>query len=338
MVINSLKAMILHRPSTIEDKPLVYSDIDRPIPGKGEVLLRIKCCGVCRTDLHIVEGELKPIKLPLIPGHMVVGIVEEIGEGVEDIDKGLRVGIPWLYWSCGECRFCRRGLENLCENALFTGYSVDGGYAEYMVAKADFIHPIPSAYDDCHVAPLLCAGAIGYRALRLTGLIERGGRLGLFGFGASAHLVLQIAKYLGIETYVFTSRKEKIDYALRLGADWAGLTREEPPHKLDAAIVFAPVGWVAIEALKKLDKAGRLVLAEIYMSPWKELNYSLLWYEREIKSVANVAREDVRGVLNIAYKAGVKPDIVVYSLNKANEALYDLKYGKFKGSAVLKIG
>ena len=329
--------MVLHKPSSIENKPLVYSDIDKPIPGRGEVLLRIKCCGVCRTDLHIVEGELKPIKLPLIPGHMVVGIVEEIGEDVEGVKKGLRVGVPWLYWSCGKCRFCRQGLENLCENALFTGYSVDGGYAEYMVAKADFIHPIPSAYDDCRVAPLLCAGAIGYRALRLTGLINRGGRLGLFGFGASAHLVLQIAKYLNIETYVFTSRKEKIDYALGLGADWAGLTREKPPHKLDAAIVFAPVGWVAIEALRKLDKAGRLVLAEIYMSPWKELDYSLLWYEREIKSVANVTREDVRGVLEIAYKAGVKPDIIVYRLDKANEALYDLKYGKFKGSAVLKI-
>jgi len=329
--------MVLHKPSSIENKPLVYSDIDKPIPDRGEVLLKIKCCGVCRTDLHIVEGELKPIKLPLIPGHMVVGIVEEIGEDVEGVKKGLRVGVPWLYWSCGECRFCRRGLENLCENALFTGYSVDGGYAEYMVAKADFIHPIPSAYDDYQVAPLLCAGAIGYRALRLTGLINRCGRLGLFGFGASAHLVLQIAKYLNIETYVFTSRKEKIDYALGLGADWAGLTREKPPHKLDAAIVFAPVGWVAIEALRKLDKAGRLVLAEIYMSPWKELDYSLLWYEREIKSVANVTREDVRGVLEIAYKAGVKPDIIVYSLDKANEALYDLKYGKFKGSAVLKI-
>ncbi|RLG83627.1 MAG: alcohol dehydrogenase [Thermoprotei archaeon] len=332
-----MKAMVLHKTSSIENKPLVYSDVDEPVPGRGEVLLKIKCCGVCRTDLHVIEGELKPIKLPLIPGHMVVGVVEEIGEGVEGVKKGLRVGVPWLYWSCGKCRFCRRGLENLCENALFTGYSVNGGYAEYMVAKADFIHPIPSAYDDCRVAPLLCAGAIGYRALKLTGLIGQSGRLGLFGFGASAHLVLQIAKYLNIETYVFTSRKEKIDYALRLGADWAGLTREEPPHKLDAAIVFAPVGWVAIEALKKLDKAGRLVLAEIYMSPWKELDYSLLWYEREIKSVANVTRDDVRGILEIAYKAGVRPDIVVYSLDKANEALYDLKYGKFKGSAVLKI-
>lgn len=332
-----MKAMILHKPTPIENKPLIYSDVDKPEPGKGEVLIRIKCCGVCRTDLHIVEGELKPIKLPIIPGHMVVGIVEEISGDVKGIKKGIHVGIPWLYWSCGKCRFCRRGLENLCENALFTGYSVNGGYAEYMIAKADFIHPIPSAYDDCQVAPLLCAGAIGYRALRLTGLINSGGRLGLFGFGASAHLVLQIAKYIGIETYVFTSKREKVDYALRLGADWAGLTREDPPYKLDAAIVFAPVGWVAIEALRKLDKAGRLVLAEIYMSPWKELDYSLLWHEREIKSVANVTREDVRGVLEIAYKAGIKPDIIVYSLDKANDALYDLKYGRFRGSAVLKI-
>ncbi len=333
-----MKAMVLHKPAPIEEAPLKYEDVEKPRPGPGEVLLRIKCCGVCRTDLHIVEGDLEPVKLPVIPGHMVIGVVEEVGGDVDPSVKGRRVGVPWLYWSCGECSFCRRGLENLCEKALFTGYSVDGGYAEYMVAKAGFIHPIPDVFDDCHAAPLMCAGAVGFRALRLTGLVGREGRLGLFGFGASAHIILQVAKYLGLEVYVFTHTPAKIEYALKLGADWAGDTRSEPPHRLDAAIVFAPVGWVAVEALKKLEKASRLVLAEIYMTPIKELDYSLLWFEREVKSVANVTRRDVRELLELAARAGVKPDIRVYSLNEANKALYDLKHGGLKGSAVLKIG
>lgn len=331
--------MVLHKPTPIDENPLRLEDVEEPSPGRGEVLIRVRACGVCRTDLHIVEGELKPIKLPVIPGHQVVGVIEEIGEGVEAVKKGDRVGVPWLYWACGSCKYCRRGLENLCDNALFTGYSVDGGYAEYMVAKADYVHPIPSEYDDYHAAPLLCGGAIGYRALRLTGLLERGeGALGLFGFGSSAHMILQVAVNKGLEVYVFTRSRRKMEYALKLGASWAGHTTEEPPRKLDAAIVFAPASWVMVEALKKVDKGGRVVLAEIYMTPVERLDYSLLWLEREIKTVANVTRRDVREFLVEAARAGVKPDITLYSLEEANKALYELKYGEVKGSSVLKIG
>jgi len=332
-----LKAMVLKRIAPIDENPLEYSDLEKPSPSKGEVLLKVKACGVCRTDLHIIEGELKTVKLPLIPGHQVIGVVEDVGEEV-NVEKGIRVGVPWLYWACGECKYCRLGLENLCDKALFTGYHVDGGYAEYMIAKADFIHPIPDVYDDYHAAPLLCGGAIGYRALRLTGLLERGeGRLGLFGFGSSAHMILQVAVNRGLEVYVFTRSKSKQEYAIELGAKWAGHTRDEPPHKLDSAIVFAPASWVFIEALKKVDKGGRVVLAEIYMTPIEKLDYSLLWLEREIKSVANVTRRDVSEFLIDAAKAGVKPYVTLYDLKDANKALYELKYGEAKGSAVLKI-
>ncbi len=330
--------MVLYKPAPIDTNPLVYTDIEKPSPGPGEVLLRIRACGICRTDLHIIEGELKPIRLPVIPGHQVIGVVEELGENVVSVRKGERVGVPWLYWACGKCKYCKRGLENLCDNALFAGYSVDGGYAEYMVAKADFVHPIPSEYDDYHAAPLLCGGAIGYRALRLTGLLEKGeGKLGLFGFGSSAHMILQVAVNKGLEVYVFTRSKSKQEYAISLGAKWAGHTKDTPPSKLDAAIVFAPASWVMVEALKKLDKGGRLVLAEIYMTPIEKLEYNLLWLEREIKSVANVTRRDVREFLIEAAKAGVKPHITIYSLKDANKALYELKYGEVKGSGVLKI-
>nr|WP_245526523.1 zinc-dependent alcohol dehydrogenase family protein [Desulfurococcus mucosus] len=330
--------MVLYSPSPIESKPLRYMDVDKPSPGRGEVLIRVHKCGVCRTDLHIVEGELKPVKLPVIPGHQVVGVVEEVGEGVEGVSPGERVGVPWLYYSCGECRYCRRGLENLCENALFTGYSVDGGYAEYMVAKAGFIHRIPGSIGDEHAAPLMCAGAVGYRSLKLTGLLGRSDAvLGLFGYGAAAHLVLQVARRLGLRVYVFTSSRWKIEKALENGAEWAGGTSEEPPRKLDAAIVYAPVSQVFIEALRKVDKGGRVVLAEIYMTPVERLDYSLLWYEREVKSVANVTRRDVREFLEIAEKHGVKPEVKTYGLKEANEALEELKKGGHLGQIVLDI-
>ncbi|ADI32495.1 zinc-dependent alcohol dehydrogenase family protein [Staphylothermus hellenicus] len=333
-----MKAMVLYEPGPVEKNPLKLSDVDIRDPRGDEVLLEISCCGVCRTDLHIVEGELKPIKLPLIPGHQVVARVKEVGENVDNVSKGMRVGVPWLYWACGKCKYCRRGLENLCDHALFTGYSVDGGYAEYMIAKKDFVHPLPNTHDDCKAAPLLCAGAVGYRALRLTGLVDKKeGILGLFGFGASAHLILQAAKALGLTVYVFTHTPWKIEYAYKLGADWAGNTKETPPNKLDAAIVFAPVSWVFIEALKKLDKGGRVVLGEIYMSPIEKLDYKLLWLEREVKTTANVTRRDVREFLDIASKHRIYPDITIYKLEEANKALQDLKHGKIKGQAVLKI-
>lgn len=333
-----MKAMMLYKLAPIESNPLKLSEVEIREPGPDEVLLEIKCCGVCRTDLHIVEGELKPVKLPVIPGHQVVAVIKEVGKNVDNVSTGERVGVPWLYWACGKCKYCRRDLENLCDKALFTGYSVDGGYAEYMIAHKDFVHPLPKTHDDCHAAPLLCAGAVGYRALRLTGLVERReGILGLFGFGASAHLILQAAKALGLTVYVFTHSPWKIEYAYKLGADWAGDTKDTPPRKLDAAIVFAPVSWVFIEALKKLDKGGRVVLGEIYMTPIKELDYSLLWLEREIKTTANVTRRDVREFIKIAEEHKIIPDVTLYKLEDANKALQDLKHGKVKGQAVLKI-
>ncbi len=333
-----MKAMVLYEPSPIEKKPLKLSNIEVREPGDNEVLIKIRCCGICRTDLHIVEGELEPIKLPLIPGHQVVGVIKEVGKNVDNVSVGERVGVAWIYWTCGECKYCRRGLENLCDKALFTGYSVDGGYAEYMIAHKDFVYKMPKTHDECHAAPLLCAGAVGYRALKLTGLVERKeGVLGLFGFGASAHLILQVAKYLGLKVYVFTHSPWKIEHAYRLGADWAGKTEENPPEKLDAAIVYAPVSWVFIEALKKLDKGGKVVLGEIYMTPIEKLDYKLIWYEREIKTTANVTRKDVQEFLELAEKANIQPEIKIYDLVDANEALSDLKHGKVKGQIVLKI-
>lgn len=328
-------AAVLEKPAPIEERPLKLVETLEPEPGPGEVLLKVKACSVCRTDLHIVEGELPPAKLPVIPGHQVVGVVEDVGEGVEGLAKGERVGVPWLYWSCGSCKFCRRGLENLCERALFTGYSVDGGYAELMVARAGFVHPIPPGFSDFEAAPLLCGGAIGYRALRLTGLLESGGRLGLFGFGSSAHMVLPVAVRRGLEVYVFTESEGKAELARAMGAAWAGPTKAELPAKLDAAIVFAPAGWVAVEALSKLERGGRLVLAGIYMTPIEKLEYELLWLEREVKSVANVTRRDVREFLEEAAKAGLKPSVKVYRLEEANEALLELKRKPPAGSLVL---
>ncbi|NWG09416.1 MAG: zinc-dependent alcohol dehydrogenase family protein [Nitrososphaerales archaeon] len=333
-----MKAIVLHKQAPIESEPLVYTDVDEPEIHEDELLLKVNCCGVCRTDLHIVEGELPPMKLPLILGHQVIAIVDDIGEGVKDVKRGDRVGVPWLFWNCTKCKYCRRGLENLCDNALFTGYNVDGGYAEYMVARGDFVYPLPQDYDDLHAAPLLCAGAIGYRALKLTGLLEREeGNLGIFGFGSSAHMIAQVALNKGLDIYVFTRGKERQEYALSLGAKWAGAPTDEAPVKLDAAIIFAPAGWVMVEALKKLDKGGRVVLADIYMTPIEKLDYNLLWLEREIKSVANVAPMDVRELLTEASKAHVKPDVKAYILKDANTALQDLKQGKIRGSAVLKI-
>jgi len=333
-----LKAMVLTKQDVVENNPLKLMDVETPLVRDDMVLIEVRSCGVCRTDLHIVEGDLKPVKLPLIPGHQVVGVVKEVGENVDKVSKGDRVGVPWLYWSCGECRYCRRGLENLCDKALFTGYSVDGGYAEYMVAYQDYVHKIPVGYDDYHAAPLLCAGSVGYRALKHTGLVERGeGVLGIFGYGAAGHLMLRVAKAIGLKVYVFTHSSWKIEHAYRYGADWAGDTRSDIDAKLDAAIVYAPESWVLIEALKKVDKGGRVVLGEIHMSPIKDLDYKLIWFEKEVKTTANVTRDDVREFLEIASRHGIRPEIKLYDLVEANQALYDLKHNKFFGQAVLRI-
>lgn len=333
-----MKAVLLEKPSPVEEKPLKVVETSEPTPKEGEVLIEVKCCGVCRTDLHIVEGELPLRKLPLILGHQAVGVVRELGEGVDYALKGLRVGVPWLYWSCGRCKFCLGGFENLCQNALFTGYSVDGGYAEMMVAKAEYVHAIPSSYSDLEAAPLLCGGAIGYRALRLTGLLGKKGRLGIFGFGSSAHMILPVAVRKGLEVYVFTETESKVKQALEAGAVWAGPTRSDPLAKLDAAIVFAPAGWVAIEALKKLERGGRLVLAGVYMTPVEKLSYELLWHEREVKSTANVTRRDVSEFLSEAERAGVKPIVKTFKLDEVNEALLELKLRPPAGSIVLTVG
>jgi propanol-preferring alcohol dehydrogenase len=332
-----MRAMLLRKPAPVETNPLEYADVETPSPGSEEVLIKISKCGVCRTDLHIVEGELPPVKLPLIPGHQVIGRVVEVGRNVEGVRHGELVGVPWLYYACGECNYCRRGLENLCDHALFTGYSVNGGYAEYMVAHYRFIHKIPGELGELEAAPLMCAGAVGYRSLRLTGLLETGGVLGLFGYGAAAHLMLQTARKLGLRVYVFTSSPWKIEHALKNGAEWAGATSEEPPSKLDAAIVYAPVSQVFVEALRKLDKGGRVVLGEIYMTPVERLEYRLLWEEREVKTVANVTRRDVLEFLQIAVKHGIRPEVKTFRLEQANEALKELKHGRSLGQIVLEI-
>ncbi|MEM3542443.1 MAG: zinc-dependent alcohol dehydrogenase family protein [Candidatus Methanomethylicia archaeon] len=328
--------MLLEEQKPIEEKPLKLVDLDFPKLKPDEVLLKVKCCGVCRTDLHIVEGELKAVKLPLILGHQVLGEVVEVGSEVKSELKGRIFGVPWLYWSCGKCKYCLNGFENLCRNALFTGYSVDGGYSEYMIAKASYIHEIPEGLNVLHAAPLLCGGAIGYRAFKMA-KVNSGDKLGLFGFGSSAHMILQLAKYLGIEVYVFTRSKDSQQLALNLGASWVGEPRESIEETLDAAIVFAPAGWVAIEALKKLDRGGRLILAGIYMTPIEKINYQDIWLEKEMKSVANVTRNDVKEFLELASKVKIKTKITIYSLEDANEALKSLKYGEHSGSIVLKM-
>jgi propanol-preferring alcohol dehydrogenase len=328
--------MILMEQKPIEEAPLKMVDLEVPTPSKDEVLLKVKCCGVCRTDLHIVEGELKALKLPIIIGHQVVGEVVDVGSEENSHLMGKVFGVPWLYWSCGKCKYCINGNENLCLNALFTGYSVDGGYAEYMKAKVDYIHEIPYGMDPIQAAPLLCGGAIGYRAFKMA-KVKGGDKLGLFGFGSSAHMIIQVANSIGVETYVFTRSKNSQELAISLGAKWAGDPRENISTPLDAAIVFAPAGWVAVEALRKIDRGGRLILAGIYMTPIERLDYNDLWLEREIKSVANVTRSDVREFLNIASKINLKTKVTVYPLSEANEALKSLKLGEHSGSIVLKV-
>ncbi|MEM1675600.1 MAG: zinc-dependent alcohol dehydrogenase family protein [Desulfurococcaceae archaeon] len=334
-----MKAMVLYKQMPIENNPLKYEEIDTPIvKNDNDVLIEVKYCGVCRTDLHIVEGELEALKLPLIPGHQIIGVIKETGREVDNVSKGERVGLPWLYWACGTCKFCKRDLENLCDRIVFTGYSVDGGYAEYIVANKDFVHKIPKNFNDHEAAPLMCAGAIGYRALRLTGLVEkRNGILGIFGFGSAGQLVLKTAKAIGLKTYVFTHSSWKKELAYKMGADWAGETSVEIDTKLDAAIVFAPVSWVLVEALKKTERGGRIVIGEIYMNPIEKLDYKLIWLEKEIKTVANVTRRDVREFLEIASKYNIIPDVEIYRLEDANKALTDLKHNKIRGQAVLKI-
>ncbi|HLI30437.1 MAG TPA: zinc-dependent alcohol dehydrogenase family protein [Terriglobia bacterium] len=332
-----MKACVLHAPAPVETNPLDFIDIANPEPKEDEVLVMVSACGVCRTDLHVVEGELPPRKSPVIPGHQIVGVVEKAGPRVVQLHAGARVGIAWLHQTCGVCDYCRAGKENLCDNATFTGYTVDGGYAEYTVAPEKFAYLIPEGFPDLQAAPLLCAGIIGFRALRLSG-IQPGGRLGLYGFGAAAHLAIQIARYWNVEVYACTRDARHQKLALELGAVWAGGTLAEPPAKLDSAIVFAPAGEIVPIALKALKKGGTLALAGIHMSLVPPLDYSLLYHERIIRSVANNTREDGKDFLRIAAQIPIKSEIEIFPLHEANRALNSLKNDAIRGVAVLQVG
>ncbi len=307
-----------------------------PTPAERQVLIRVSVCAVCRTDLHIVSGELGEPKLPLTIGHMIVGHVEAAGERAHRFEPGARIGVPWLGQVDETCRFCRRGLENLCVNARFTGYDVDGGYAEYCVADERFCFSLPESYEDVHAAPLLCAGLIGYRALRLAGDAQR---LGLYGFGDSAHIIAQVARYQGRRVFALTSPGDtkKQEFARSLGAEWAGDSLTPPPEPLDAALIFAPVGALVPAALKALDPGGVVVCAGIHMSDIPSFSYDLLWMERQIRSVANLTRRDGEELLQIAPKVPVHTEVKPYPLAEANTALDDLAHGRFEGAAVLTV-
>ncbi len=332
-----MKAQVLETQAPVEERPLGLRELPVPEPGPGEVLLKISACGVCRTDLHIVEGDLPLHKVPIVPGHEIVGRVEALGPGVKGISPGDRVGVAWLQWACGKCRFCHRDQENLCEDARFTGWDVDGGFAEYAVAAADFVHPIPDGFADERAAPLLCAGIVGYRALKRAIRGKGPGRLGLYGFGASAHIAIQIARHLGWEVYVFTRSPQNKALARELGAAWVGEAHDRPPEPLDAAVVYAPAGWIVPEALRSLDKGGRLSLAGIHMTPIPEMPYGLLYHEREVVSVANATREDARELLSYAAEIPVETEVEVFPLDAANDAMVKLKERKVRGAAVLVV-
>ena len=384
----TMRAMRLERPRPAGERPLQLVEMPVPRPGPGEVLIAVHACGVCHTDLHTVEGELVPHRSPVVPGHQIVGDVVALGEGADAVPaggepdgaplrQGERVGVPWLWRACGECRYCRCGDENLCENALFTGYDVDGGYAEYTVAPATFAYRLPDM-PDLDVAPLLCAGIIGYRCLRLTGVVGGGtglpgaaeaaggaGRcLGLYGFGAAAHICLQVAVHHGWEVYVFTRGEEHRELARELGAVWAGAVGDEPggtptggaavsgasdaaasdraapdaaAPRLDAAIVFAPAGELALDALRACDKGGVVALGGIYSSPIPPIDYPVIYHERVLRSVANSTRQDARELLRVAREIPIRTKVEAFDLEQANEALLALKEGRIRGAAVLRI-
>ena len=330
MTTTTMRAMVLHEAGT----PLRLEERVVPAPGAGQVLVRVRACGVCRTDLHVVDGELPDPKLPLIPGHEVVGQVAALGRGVDRFEAGQRVGIPWLGWTCGTCRFCEAGRENLCEHARFTGYTLDGGYADYALVDARYAFPIHGPYSDAEAAPLLCAGLIGYRSLKLAGEAKR---LGLYGFGAAAHIVAQVARHQGREVYAFVrpGDEDAKRFALDLGAVWAGDSGEAPPEELDAAILYAPVGALVPMALQAITPGGTVVCAGIHMSDIPSFPYELLWRERKVLSVANLTRRDGEEFLALAPVAGVATEIETLPLEDANEALARLRDGRLRGAAVL---
>src|SRR5437667_11814118 len=332
-----MKACMLRSPAAIETNPLECTEVPMPQPKSGEVLVRVRACGVCRTDLHVIEGELPPRKSPVIPGHQVVGVIEKRGEGAQRFAAGARVGVAWLYRTDGTCEYCRSGAENLCDNPGFTGYTVDGGYAEYIVAPEEFVYAIPEGFPDEQAAPLLCAGIIGFRSLRMSG-IKPGGRLGFYGFGAAAHVAIQVARHWNVEVSASTRDARHQKLALDLGAAWAGGTFDEPPKKLDAAIVFAPAGEIVPAALKALKKGGVLVLGGIHMSPIPSFNYDLLYQKRMIRSVATNTCQDGEDFLRVAAKIPIRTHTQLNRRREATLARTALKNDATEAPAVLKEG
>ena len=330
-------AMVMEKAGSVEEHPLLARQRPVPEPGAGELLIRVQACGVCRTDLHIVEGELPLPRLPLIPGHQIVGIVEAVGPGADSHREGDRIGVPWLRRTCGTCTFCRSGEENLCETAQFTGYHSDGGYAQHTVIPQDAAYPLPRSFSDATAAPLLCAGIIGYRALRLSE-IRPCERVGLYGFGGSAHITIQVARHWGCEVYVFTRSKEHRRLARRLGAAWTGGAEEQPPDLIDGAVIFAPVGSLVPQALRVLRRGGVVALAGIYMSQIPALDYSSIYHEKKIRSVANCTRRDGQELLRLAGEIPISTEVETFPLAQANKALLRLRQSLIHGAGVLTMG
>lgn len=328
--------MRLKKPGPVENFPLEMAYPDIPLPDSNQLLLRVLTCGVCHTDVHIAEGELKAPRLPLIPGHQVVAEVESVGEQVKDFAVGQRVGVPWMHTTCGVCEFCRRGQENLCEQAQFTGLQVDGGFAEFMLSNPQFVLPLPAEISDLQAAPLLCAGIIGYRALRKADL-QPGERLGLFGFGASAHLAIQIARHWGCEVYVFTRSAAHRGLAETLGAAWTGSAEDRPPKLIDRAVSFAPSGKLIPQALEKLRRGGTLAINAVHSSSIPEMPYDFIYGERTLRSVANATRQDGEELLRLAAEIPLTANVTAYPLEDANEALLDVKNASLDGAAVLQV-
>ena len=331
-----MNAMLLRQARHVDENPLEFVQVALPTPRANEIRIAVRVCGICHTDLHTVEGEIALLKLPVIPGHQIVGVVDQVGSAVTRWRVGDRVGVPWLNWTDGTCDFCKRGQENLCENARFTGQQVDGGYAEYTIVDEKFAYKIPDVFDDAQAAPLLCGGVIGYRALRLSDL-QRGERLSLYGFGSSAHLVIQIARHWGCEVYVFTRGEAHRRLARELGAVWAGGAEDTPPKLIDRAIVFAPVGRLVVQALRVMRQGGTVVHAGIYSTPIPQIDYDLLYHERTIRSVANSTRKDVEELLQVAAEIPIRTEVEVFPLRDANRVLQMMKASKIRGAAALQI-
>lgn len=331
-----MRAMVLKQPQSISADPLIEEELSPQEPGVGQIRVRVLTCGVCHTDLHTVEGELDLPRLPVIPGHQIVALVDKLGQQADRYQVGDRVGIAWLNWTCGECHYCHNDLENLCPNARFTGLHNDGGYSQYAVVSQDFAYPIPAAFSDTAAAPLLCAGIVGYRALRLSG-VQPGENLGLYGFGASAHLVIQVARHWDCNVYVFTRSERHRQLARELGAEWVGSAKDDCPAPLDGSVTFAPAGWIIPHALGHLRPGGTLAINAIHMSPIPQMTYNLIYGERILRSVANFTRQDASDFLQLAAEIPIQTETETFELMQANEALQKLKESKIRASAVLQI-